>query len=200
MLVQSRARLRFVSIPPRKMRLIADSVKGLPVEKALGILNFSPRIAARHVAKTIKSAAANALSNEGTDNLRPEDLVVRNIFVDAAPTAKRIRFQSMGRVFRIRKRHCHLTVMVEGEMAVETAKPKRAAKKTTTKASGEAETSEGTKKSTAKKSGSTAKKTTARKSGAKKTTAKTSSAKKSATKKTAVKKTTAKKTTRKTDK
>jgi large subunit ribosomal protein L22 len=104
------------------MRLVADLVKGMPVEQALGVLHFSPRVAARHIAKTIKSAAANALSLEGTDNLKPEDLVVRSITVDAAPTAKRIRFQSMGRVYRIRKRYCHLTVKVEAEVQQEMKK------------------------------------------------------------------------------
>ncbi len=118
MLVKATARLRYVSIPPRKMRLVAGLVKGLPVEKALNILNFTPRIAAHHVAKTVKSAAANALSLEGTDRLRPESLQIKKITVDAAPTAKRIRFQSMGRAFRYRKRHCHLTVMLEGETDV----------------------------------------------------------------------------------
>lgn len=118
MLVKATARLRYVSIPPRKMRLVASLVKGLPVEKALNILNFTPRIAAHHIAKTVKSAAANALSLEGTDHLRPESLHIKEIMVDAAPTAKRIRFQSMGRAFRYRKRHCHLTVMLEGETDV----------------------------------------------------------------------------------
>lgn len=116
MQVKATARLRYVSIPPRKMRLVADMIKGMPVEKALNILNFTPRIAAHHIAKTLKSAAANALSVEGTDHLKPEDLMVSNVIVDAAPTAKRVRFQSMGRVFRYKKRFCHLTVMLEGEM------------------------------------------------------------------------------------
>ncbi|UCC44805.1 MAG: 50S ribosomal protein L22 [Candidatus Zixiibacteriota bacterium] len=113
MSVQAMARLRYISIPPRKMRLVADMVKGLPVEKALDILNFTPRVAAEHIAKTLKSATANALSQEGTAQLRPEDLHVKNIMVDAAPTMKRIRFRSMGRVYRYRKRHCHLTVILE---------------------------------------------------------------------------------------
>jgi len=115
MIVRAIARLRFASIPARKMRLVGDTVKGLPVEKALDILNFTPRIAARHIAKTLKSAAANALSLEGTDHLRPEALTVKNVTVDEAPTAKRIRFQSMGRVFRVRKRYCHLTVELVGQ-------------------------------------------------------------------------------------
>ncbi|MFH1687873.1 MAG: 50S ribosomal protein L22 [bacterium] len=129
MLVTSSARLRFVSIPPRKMRLVADSVKGMPVQKALDILTFTPKLAAQHVAKTVKSAAANALSQEGTDRLKPEDLHIKNVQVDAAPTAKRIRFRSMGRVYRYKKRFCHLTVLIEGEMAAETtATQKRKAK------------------------------------------------------------------------
>lgn len=118
MLVKATARLRYVSIPPRKMRLVAGIVKNLPVEKALSILNFTPRLAALHIAKTVKSAAANALSLEGTDRLKPESLQIRKITVDAAPTAKRIRFQSMGRAFRYRKRFCHLTVEVAGETEV----------------------------------------------------------------------------------
>ncbi|MGH8016082.1 MAG: 50S ribosomal protein L22 [Candidatus Zixiibacteriota bacterium] len=115
MIVRATARLRFASIPARKMRLVGNTVKGLPVEQAINILNFTPRIAARHIAKTLKSAAANALSLEGTDHLRPEALTVKSIIVDEAPTAKRIRFQSMGRVFRYRKRFCHLTVELVGE-------------------------------------------------------------------------------------
>ncbi len=120
--VTSTAKLRFVSIPPKKMRLVADMIKGMPVQKALDVLNFTPRIAAQHIARTVKSAAANALSVEGTDKLKAENLIVKSISVDAAPTAKRIRFQSMGRVFRYRKRFCHLTVHLQGEMIAEEPK------------------------------------------------------------------------------
>lgn len=147
MLVKATARLKYVSIPPRKMRLVANLVKGMPVEKALNVLNFTPRVAAHHIAKTLKSAAANALSLEGTDHLKPEDLVVSNIIVDAAPTAKRIRFQSMGRVFRYKKRFCHLTVMLEGEM--EAPEPKKAATRGKKKAA--AEETEDIKKEAVKK-------------------------------------------------
>ena len=114
-------------------------MKGLPVEKALNILNFTPRIAAHHIAKTLKSATANALSLEGTDHLRPENLLIKKITVDAAPTAKRIRFQSMGRVFRYRKRYCHLTIVLEGETDVapaEKAKGGRWKKKEMTASNG----------------------------------------------------------------
>jgi len=117
------------------MRLVGDLVKGMAVEEALGILNFTPRIAAHHMAKTLKSAAANALSKEGTDRLKPESLIIKSVIVDAAPTAKRIRFQSMGRVFRYRKRFCHLTIMIEGKLDApeqqrKTGKAKRVTEKT----------------------------------------------------------------------
>ncbi len=138
MAVQATARLKYVSIPPRKMRLVAKLVKGLPVEKALDILNFTPKIAAHHMAKTLKSAAANALSLEGTDNLRPEDLFVKNIIVDVAPTQKRVRFQSMGRVFRYRKRFSHLTIILEEQVQpIKAAAPQATTKKAAEETAGE---------------------------------------------------------------
>lgn len=174
------AKLRFVSIPPRKMRLVAEMVKGMKVQEALDVLNFTPRIAARHLAKTVKAAAANILSEQGTDHINAEDLYVANVTVDDAPTQKRIRFQSMGRVFRIRKRFCHLSVWVaESEAAVKAReaaleaerakgktsapKPKRTARKTSGKAK-------------AKTAAKTTKKTTA-KAGAAKASRKTAEAK-----------------------
>jgi large subunit ribosomal protein L22 len=124
------ARATFLSIPPRKMRLVGDLVKGMPVDKALNILNFTPRIAAVHMAKTLKAAVANMLSVEGTSNLHPEDLFIARIVVDEAPTAKRIKFQSMGRVFRIRKRYCHLSIFLDAtrEAAAEAATRTKPAK------------------------------------------------------------------------
>jgi len=166
MLVTSTARLRYISIPPRKMRLVAGLIKGMPVEKALNVLNFTPKIAAHHLAKTLKSAAANALSKEGTDHLKPEELLIKNIIVDAAPMAKRIRFRSMGRVYRYHKRFCHLTVHLEGhsdEVAVKkAARPKKAKDE-----SGEEKPVAKTKKtSPAKKKATVKKKTTAKKTKA----------------------------------
>ena len=179
MRVKSTAQLRYLSIPPRKMRLVADIVKGLPVEKALGILNFTPKIAAHHLAKTLKSAAANALSKEGTDTLSPESLLIKNITVNAAPTAKRARFRSMGRVFRYRKRFCHLIVEVEGhtETSVEKKTAKAPSKKTP--ADDKKKTAKGTTRAKSKKTTTTKKKTAskpaAKKTAAKKTTKKASS-------------------------
>jgi large subunit ribosomal protein L22 len=110
------ARSRYISVPERKMRRVAELIKGMPVEKALNILNFTPKIAAVHIARTLKAAVANKLSTEGTSHLNPEDLFVARVTVEAGPTAKRIQFQSMGRVYRIRKRYCHLNVFL-GERA-----------------------------------------------------------------------------------
>lgn len=188
MATQAIARLRYVSIPPRKMRLVADLVKGLPIEKALNILNFTPKIAARHLAKTLKSAAANALSLEGTDHLRPEDLIVKRIVVETAPTQKRVRFQSMGRVFRIRKRYSHLTVVVEempqptmpkavrpkggrkaasGEEAAPARKRKAPAKKKSAKSKTGAKSTKSTKAKTAARKTTTKTKKTSSKAGTK---------------------------------
>ena len=193
MATQTVARLRYVSIPPRKMRVVADLVKGLPIEKALDILNYTPRIAARHLAKTLKSAAANALSLEGTDHLKPEDLRVKNIIVDEAPTQKRIRFQSMGRVFRYRKRYSHLTVILEEQVQVEEPRPKaRPTRKKAKAADTEAEPEARTKtRKTAKKKATTKKKAAAKKTAGKKKESKAEpkeSAKTAKPKKTASKK------------
>ncbi len=172
MTVTGKARLRFVSIPPRKMRLVAGLVRGLPVEKALGILNYTPKVAARHMAKTLKSAAANVLSKEGTDHLHPEDLVIKRILVDAAPMAKRIRYRSMGRVYRYYKRYCHLTIEIEGQAVAPT--PRRAATKAakTEEAAEKTGSKTAAKKRATKKTSATKAKAKAKGGAAKKTTAK----------------------------
>lgn len=130
---------KYLSIPPRKMRIVGDLIKGRPVEDALNILNFTPRIAARHMANTLKSAVANKLSLEGTDHLQPEDLLVKNITVEPGPTAKRIRFRAMGRAFHVRKRFCHLNIFLGERPGVEhMAAPVR--KKAATAKAGEGDT------------------------------------------------------------
>jgi large subunit ribosomal protein L22 len=197
------AQARYLSIPPRKMRLVGDLIQGLPVEEALNILNFTPKIAAFHMAKVLKSAAANKLSIEGTSNLQAEDLRVARVVVSPGPTAKRIQYRSMGRVYRIRKRFCHLAIYLEvserkrreeeaearAEARKASGKKAPAKRKTAKKKTAKKKTA---KKKTAKKTAAK-KKTTAKKSTAKKTTAKKTATKKTATKKTATKKTASKK-------
>nr|MBN2276345.1 50S ribosomal protein L22 [candidate division Zixibacteria bacterium] len=113
----------------RKIRRVAELIKGRPVEEALNILNYTPKAAAEPLAKTVKAAAANAIASVGTAKLKAEDLSVTRVFVDGGPTAKRVRFQSMGRAHRIRKRYCHLTVEVEGEPEPETPRARKGGRK-----------------------------------------------------------------------
>ncbi len=153
-MMQAIARIKYLRMSPKKMRRVAALVKGKPVEEALNILNFTPKAAAHPLAKTVKSAAANAIAAVGTAKLRAEDLSISRILVDEAPTAKRVRFQSMGRVFRIRKRFCHLMVEVEGEPIQEEPKKrgrrKKAVKETEEVSAPKKKTSAKTKKTRAK--------------------------------------------------
>lgn len=106
---ESRSELKYLRMSPRKVRLVVDQVRGMPVNKALAMLRFSTKRAAVPVAKTIKSAAAAA---EETLGLSPEDLVIKSIFADEGPTLKRARFGARGRYKPIRKRTSHVTVIV----------------------------------------------------------------------------------------
>lgn len=103
------ARLRGAQISPQKVRLVADQVRGLGVEEALGVLEFSNMKAAQIVKKVLDSAIANAENNEGAD---VDELRVSSIFVDAGRTMKRLRPRAKGRADRILKRSCHITVKV----------------------------------------------------------------------------------------
>jgi large subunit ribosomal protein L22 len=103
------ARLKHARISPQKCRLVADQVRGMPVEKALQLLAFSPKKAAAIVKKLLESAIANAEHNEGADI---DELKVRSIFVDEGPTMKRWRPRAKGRVNQILKRTSHITVTV----------------------------------------------------------------------------------------
>lgn len=103
------AKLKYARISPQKCRLVADQVRGLPVERALQILTFSPKKAAGIVKKVLESAIANAEHNEGADI---DELKVSRIFVDEGPTQKRWRARAKGSVNHIFKRSSHITVTV----------------------------------------------------------------------------------------
>ena len=102
-----RASARYVRIAPRKARLIADQVRGLHIEKARALLQFSPRGAAQDIHKLIDSAAANAENNH---DLVADDLKIGKAYVDEGPTLKRYRPRALGRATRIRKRTSHMTI------------------------------------------------------------------------------------------
>jgi ribosomal protein L22 len=102
-----RASARYVRIAPRKARLIADQVRGLHIEKARALLQFSPRTAAEDIHKLIDSAAANAENNH---DLVGDEMKVASITVDEGPTLKRYRPRAMGRATPIHKRTSHIAV------------------------------------------------------------------------------------------
>ena len=124
------AKAKYIRRTPRKARLLADAVRGMPVSEAIAYLEFSPRHAALDVAKVIRSAAANA---EHNFNLNREDLVVKALMVDEGPTMKRIRPVSRGMAHQYFHRTCHITAVVEDrEEAAPAARAPRATPPTTT--------------------------------------------------------------------
>ena len=103
------AKLKFAHISPQKCRLVAEQIRGLPVERALQILTFSPKKASGIIKKVLESAIANAEHNEGADI---DELKVNRIFVDVGPTHKRWQARAKGSVNHIFKRTSHITVTV----------------------------------------------------------------------------------------
>ncbi|KAG0193385.1 hypothetical protein DFQ28_005615 [Apophysomyces sp. BC1034] len=96
-------------ISAQKTRLVADQIRGLPVDKALNVLSFSPKKAAGIVKKVVLSAIANAEHNEGADI---DELKIKTIYVDKAASLKRFTARAKGRGNRIEKQSCHITVTV----------------------------------------------------------------------------------------
>ncbi|MDG1399608.1 MAG: 50S ribosomal protein L22 [Candidatus Binatia bacterium] len=108
--METRASTRFVRISPQKARLIVDMIRGRKVEEALSVLEFTPKKAARIVAKTLRSAVANA---EDTKNVDVDELIVTRCWVDEGPTLKRMLPRAQGRATKINKRSSHITVIVD---------------------------------------------------------------------------------------
>src|ERR671930_1699681 len=106
------ARARYVRVAPRKARLVADQVRGLPLEDALPLLRFSTRSAAQDIRKLLESAAANAEANH---DLVADDLLIKDIHVDEGPTLRRYRPRALGRATRINKRTSHIAVALTPE-------------------------------------------------------------------------------------
>jgi large subunit ribosomal protein L22 len=110
--------LRNCPTSPRKMRLVADSIRGMEVNKALDVLKFSSKEASRGVEKLLLSAIANwQAKNEGV-RLEESDLCVKKIMVDSGRILKRLRPAPQGRAHRIRKRSNHVTVYVDRKESV----------------------------------------------------------------------------------
>lgn len=108
------AKHRFARTSAQKARLVADQVRGLPVDRALNLLAFSSKKAAELIKAVLESAVANAEHNEGADI---DTLKVKTIMVDEGPSLKRIRARAKGRADRIVKRTAHITVVVSDAKA-----------------------------------------------------------------------------------
>jgi ribosomal protein L22 len=102
-----RAKARFVRVAPRKARLVADQIRGMPVTEARTLLEFSTRDAARDLQRLLDSAAANAEANH---DLIADDMRIAEIYVDEGPTLKRWRARARGRATRIDRKTSHLSV------------------------------------------------------------------------------------------
>jgi large subunit ribosomal protein L22 len=105
--VEVRAEAKWVRVSPRKARLVAEHIRGRSVPEARTVLAFTPRAAARELERVLRSAVANAEANHGLDG---DAMLVSAAYVDEGPVMKRWRARARGRVARIRKRTCHITV------------------------------------------------------------------------------------------
>jgi len=110
--MQTFAKLKYARISPQKGRLVADQIRGLPVERAIDLLTFSNKKASSIIQKVLESAIANAEHNEGAD---VDELKISAIQVDEGPTYKRLMARAKGRADRILKRTSHITVTVSDE-------------------------------------------------------------------------------------
>lgn len=113
------ASLRNNPTSPRKMRLVADMIRGMEVNKALDVLRFSPKEASLKLEKLLMSAIANwQAKNEGV-RIEESKLFVKEVFVDSARALKRLRPAPQGRAYRIRKRSNHVTIRLDSRNIVE---------------------------------------------------------------------------------
>jgi large subunit ribosomal protein L22 len=105
------AKLRYVRMSPRKTRVLVDLIRGCPVNQALALLKFTPRVAAKTVEKVLLSAIANA-QQAGKEIGDVDTLRVSRAVVDGGPTLKRFQPRAQGRAFSIHKRTSHITIAV----------------------------------------------------------------------------------------
>ena len=106
---EARATLKYARISARKVKIVADLIRGKKVDEALAIVKFSPKASSELIEKLLKSAIANAENNEG---MKHDDLYIAEIFANQGPTLKRIRPAAKGSAVRIRKRTSHITIVL----------------------------------------------------------------------------------------
>ncbi|UCF05372.1 MAG: 50S ribosomal protein L22 [bacterium] len=122
--MEARARARHIRMSPRKVRIIADLVRGKSVEDAIEILKFSSKAAARPIEKVIVSAMHN-LAEKYDHPIEPTNMGIRDIFIDEGRIMYRIRPRAQGRAYRIRKRSSHITVVVTHAGEIEEKKERK---------------------------------------------------------------------------
>ncbi|MCK4812332.1 MAG: 50S ribosomal protein L22 [Candidatus Marinimicrobia bacterium] len=110
--MKARAVNKYIRQSAKKMKPVLDMVRGKQVNTALNMLTFMPKKAARLVEQTTRSAVSNLLNTDEGAKINPDELVIQETYVNQGPVMKRIRPRSMGRAYLIRKRTCHLTVVV----------------------------------------------------------------------------------------
>ena len=108
--MEARAHLRYARIAPRKVSVVLDLIRGEDLDKALAILQYTPKAVSELLYKLVKSAAANAENNHNMDK---NNLYVAECFVTPGPTLKRVMPRAQGRAFRILKRTSHITVVLK---------------------------------------------------------------------------------------
>ena len=113
--MEAKAFARYIRMSPRKVRQVVDLVRGMSVEEAINLLHFTPKRGSVPVEKMLRSAVANAMNKEEASKLDPEDLSIKEIWVDQGPTMRRYNPGPMGRANLIRKRSCHISVIVTDE-------------------------------------------------------------------------------------
>jgi large subunit ribosomal protein L22 len=125
--MEARAINRYIGTSPRKMRLVIDLIRGKQVDEALHLLHFSPKHASKVAEKVLRSAVSNLQNKDESGRLEPDEMRVKEAFVDGGMMMKRISAAPMGRAYRIRKRSNHVTIIVESTAAAK--KEARKAKK-----------------------------------------------------------------------
>jgi large subunit ribosomal protein L22 len=119
--MEARAILKDVPTSPRKMRLVADMIRGQKVSKALALLKFQPRASSPVLHKVLLSAVANWQQLNEDSKLEDADLVVKTVFIDGGRMLKRLRPAPQGRAHRIRKRSNHITIVIDDAAVVASA-------------------------------------------------------------------------------
>ncbi len=114
--MEASAAVKYVRMSPRKVRQVADLIRGKSVEEAINLLHFTVKSGSAPVEKLLRSAMANAMNKEEAAKLDPEDFIVKNIWVDKGPTMRRYRPGPRGMASVIRKRSCHIAIVVSDQI------------------------------------------------------------------------------------